>query len=127
MDHTQESLMTSLRYTVAVAILVSSIAIASAVQAASAPKATDSLSLTRTQEQTIWQDVSQHQTSMKSPAGFTAQAGAAVPSKIKLHPLPRTVTKQVPATRPYEYAVLDNKQLLIVNPMDRKVVDIINH
>jgi hypothetical protein len=92
---------------------------------ASTSKAKDSLTLTKAQKKTIWQDVSKTDTSMKKPAGFTAQLGKAVPSSVKLHPLPTSVTNQIAKVRPYEYALLDNQTLLIVNPMDKKVVDII--
>jgi hypothetical protein len=61
---------------------------------------------------------------MKAPDGFTAQVGQKVPNTVKLHPLPTTITNSISALRPYEYAMLD-KKVLIVNPMDKKVVDII--
>ena len=115
-----------LRAGVAVAALLATVSIAAAAGTAAAPKAADSLSLTNAQEHTIWQDVSKLQTSMKTPSGFSAKVGEAVPGTVKLHPLPTDVTNQMPATRPFEYAMLDNKQLLIVNPTDKKVVDIIS-
>lgn len=92
---------------------------------ASASQAKDSLTLSSAQKKTIWQDVSKQESSMRSPAGFTAKVGAAVPGAVMLHPLPTSVTNNIAAIRPYEYAMLDNKQLLIVNPTDKKVVDII--
>lgn len=92
---------------------------------ASTKKANDSLALTKAQEKTIWQDVSKTDTSIQKPAGFTAQLGEKVPSSVMLHPLPTSVTNKIAKVRPYEYALLDNETLLIVNPMDKKVVDII--
>jgi hypothetical protein len=41
-----------------------------------------------------------------------------------LRTLPAAVTGQVPMVRPYKYATLGDA-LLIINPADRKIVDII--
>jgi hypothetical protein len=92
---------------------------------ASASNAKDSLTLTSDQKKTIWQDVLKTKTSTKKPAGFTAEVGKKVPSSVNLHPLPTSVTNDIAKVRPYEYALLDNQTLLIVNPMDKKIVDII--
>jgi hypothetical protein len=50
--------------------------------------------------------------------------GATLPASVALRALPATVTRQVPAVRPYKYAILD-KSLLIINPTDRVIVDVI--
>jgi hypothetical protein len=92
---------------------------------ASMSQANDSLKLTNAQERTIWQDVSQQNSQEKAPAGFTAKVGDKIPGTVKITPLPTSVTNNIAAVRPYEYAMLDNKQLLIINPMNKKVVDII--
>ena len=42
-----------------------------------------------------------------------------------LHMWPETVTAQIPMLQPYRYATL-GKLLLVVNPDDRKIVDIIS-
>jgi hypothetical protein len=47
-----------------------------------------------------------------------------LPASVALHALPATVTRQVPAVRPYKYAML-GKALLIINPTDRIIVDVI--
>ncbi len=60
------------------------------------------------------------------PAGFQVAVGSAVPSqkKLHLHPLPRPLIYQIPALRRYDYAALTHN-VLIVDPMTRKVVEVI--
>jgi hypothetical protein len=114
-----------IRYGMAVVALLSSLGVAAAAPSGSSMKASDSLNLTSAQEQTIWEGVSKQDTSMRTPDGFTASIGESVPAKIKLHPLPASVTSKVEEVKPYNYAMLDHETLLIVNPVDKKVVDII--
>jgi hypothetical protein len=119
---------------IAAVALISSVGIASAADPAgsqsslpkaSASQANDSLTLTSAQERTIWQTVRKENASIKTPAGFSAKVGEKVPGAVTITPLPTSVTNTIAAVRPYEYALLDNKQLLIVNPTDKTVVDII--
>jgi len=42
-----------------------------------------------------------------------------------LHALPANVESQVPATKVYEYAKLQNNEVLLINPKDRHVAEII--
>jgi Protein of unknown function (DUF1236) len=105
---------------VAVGLLSSGAAAALAAE----PKASDQLTLTSAQEHAIYQSALKQDVNMKAPAGFTATIGAKVPAKIGLHTFPADVTGQLPALKPFEYAMVDNK-VIIVNPMDRKVVDIV--
>src|SRR5690349_4053924 len=46
-----------------------------------------------------------------------------VPPSVALHMWPETVTAQIPMLQPYRYATV-GKLLLVVNPDDRKIVDI---
>jgi len=117
------------------AALVSGIATASAasnqatskMSASSAmqPAPKDSLSLTRSQERMAWNDVKKIDTSQTAPAGFTAAIGTTVPNEVTLKSVPSDLASRVSALRPYDYALVQNK-LLIVNPGDKKVVDVIN-
>ena len=50
--------------------------------------------------------------------------GAAIPSGISLYPLPRQAARDVPAVKPYRFATLQNK-VLIVNPSDKKIADVV--
>ena len=59
--------------------------------------------------------------------GFTAKVGAALPDTIATYPVPVSTSNDVPALRPYQYALLSNHKLLIVNPGDKKVAEVITH
>ena len=87
--------------------------------------AKDSISLTRAQERTAWRDISREATSQKTPQNFAASVGTTVPADISLQSVPAKVATQVSALKPFDYALLHGK-LLIVNPTDKKVVDVIN-
>ncbi len=58
------------------------------------------------------------------PAGFTAAVGSVVPSAIIIEPVPSKAASDVPSLRPYDFAVVQGK-VLIVNPSDRKIADVI--
>jgi hypothetical protein len=115
-----------LRYGLATMLLLSSVGVAAA--AGPSASASDTLKLTSAQEHTIWQSVSKSDhgstVGMKAPSGFTPSVGATVPSSLALKPLPSDVASQVPPVKPYQYAMFNN-ELLILNPTDKKVVDII--
>jgi hypothetical protein len=115
-----------LRYGLATMLLLSSVGVAAA--AGPSASASDTLKLTSAQEHTIWQSVSKSDhgstVGMKAPSNFTPSVGATVPSSLALKSLPSDVASQVPAVKPYQYAMFNN-ELLIVNPTDKKVVDII--
>ncbi len=89
-----------------------------------ASMAKDNLSLTTAQEKTAWRGLSRS-TSQRAPSTFSASVGTTVPSDITLRPIPRKVASRLPTLKPYQYARLPN-ELLIVNPTDKKVVDVIN-
>jgi hypothetical protein len=91
----------------------------------SQPVAKDSLSLSASQQQTAWKDISAQATKESAPASFTAKVGAAVPSDLATHPVPVSTASTVPELRPYQYALLNNNKLLIVNPSDKKIAEII--
>ncbi|SDT55205.1 DUF1236 domain-containing protein [Bradyrhizobium canariense] len=86
----------------------------------------DSLSLTRVQQRTAWRDISKQANSQPAPSNFSAAVGATVPSDITIQSVPTKVASRVSALKPYDYALLPD-QLLIVNPTDKKVVDVIKH
>ena len=113
-----------LRYAVVALALLSSAGAAAAAGAGSSLKASDSLNLSTAQEQVLWRSIGKQNANMKAPPGFTASVGAVVPGSVTLRTMPSDVTGRIPAVEPFRYAVLA-KKLLIVNPMDKKVVDII--
>jgi len=97
----------------------------STAKSASTSVLNDKLSLTSKQQTTAWQDISKQATKEKAPARFTAKIGAVVPSAVMTYPVPTTVSSRVPVLRGYQYALLQNDRLLIVNPHDKKVADVI--
>jgi uncharacterized protein DUF1236 len=86
--------------------------------------AQDQLSLTRVQERTAWRDLSRNAKSQTAPSSFTPSVGATVPDGITFQAMPQRAANQLPALKPYDFALLQNK-LLIINPNDKKVVEVI--
>ena len=82
-----------------------------------------SLNLTAAQRAEIWQRLGSEQDS-NAPPGFQPRIGATVPPTMQLKTLPSGVSSQVPQIQSYNYAML-NSQLLIVDPMTKKIVSII--
>jgi len=104
------------------ALLICGVTAASA--AGMAPKASDTLNLTSTQQKTAWNDINKTATNQSAPSGFTAMKGETVPSTLKIERMPRTAVSAVPALRPYDFAIVSGK-LLIVNPSDKKIAEVI--
>jgi hypothetical protein len=84
----------------------------------------DTLSLTSTQRKTALKDLSSDAVKQNLPAGFTAAVGSVVPSTLAIEPVPSKAARDVPSLRQYDFAVVQGK-VLIVNPSDRKIADII--
>jgi hypothetical protein len=87
--------------------------------------AQDNLTLTPSQERAAWRDIAREASSQTAPSNFAASVGTAVPGDITLRSVPARVARHVSALKPYDYALIEHK-LLIVNPTDKKVVDVIN-
>ena len=111
-------------FAVAAALLLCSIAGASAAETGPFLVASDDFVLTGAQEQLLWQRIGRTVSSTTAPSGLIAAVGATLPASVALHALPATVTRQIPAVRPYKYATL-GEALLIINPTDRVIVDVI--
>jgi hypothetical protein len=84
----------------------------------------DTLSLNATQQKTAWNDLNKQATNQTSPSGFNANAGAVVPKALKINAMPRKAAHDVSSLQPYDFAKVSGK-LLIVNPRDRKVAEVI--
>jgi len=87
------------------------------------------LALSPAQRERIRQAVSSEDTevsfalkSAKAAESFEPSVGAKVPSALKLHPLPQPLTYQMLPLKRYTYIIFKH-QVLIVNPMTRKIVD----
>jgi hypothetical protein len=82
------------------------------------------LNLTSAQKQTIFQSV-MNEKGQPAPAGFQPKVGAEAPRSLTSHALPGNVAGQVPAAKDFEYAKLANNEVLLINPRDRHVAEII--
>jgi hypothetical protein len=119
----------SVSVAVAVALLLSGASAASAANrmsnhAAGASMASDTLNLSATQQKQIWKDLSRHAANQTAPSGFNAAVGTAVPASVSIYPLPRQAARDVPAVKPYRFAMLQNR-IVIVNPSDKKIADVV--
>ena len=63
-------------------------------------------------------------TAQNAPSGFNATVGAIVPSTLKIEPVSNKLASAVPAVKAYDFAMVKGK-LLIVNPSDKKIVEVI--
>jgi len=123
------------RLTLAAVALLSGISVASAAgmsksttttgSGSSLPQPSDTLTLTSSQQKMAWKDIKSQAQKETAPATFTAKIGAAVPKDLGTKPVPVSTANKVPALRPFQYALLDSNKLLIVNPTDHKVAEII--
>src|SRR5262245_16254044 len=111
------------RGAVALAVLAGVVP-ASVAAAGSWLKVSDRIFLTSAQELVLWQTIGKQSANIKAPPGFIGYIGAVVPASVELHAMPSNAVSRIPTVEPFRYTVID-KQLLIVNPADRKVADII--
>jgi hypothetical protein len=82
------------------------------------------LNLTSPQKHTIYQSV-MNEKGQAAPSNFRASIGAKVQSSLTLHQLPRNVASQIPAVKNYEFAKLQNNEVLLVDPKNREVAEMI--
>jgi hypothetical protein len=86
--------------------------------------ATGGLNLTSQEKQEIVLSV-QTENGQPAPAGFQPRVGASVPQSLPIRPLPVSVTSQVPVARGLQYAKLDTNEVLLIDPKERRVAEII--
>jgi hypothetical protein len=117
--------------TLAAAVLLAGVSAASAAGmqppnagANMAPPAGDTLSLSSAQQKTAWKDLYAGSLNQKAPAGFNAVAGAVLPNTVTTAPITGKTARDVPALKPYHFAMLQHK-LVIVNPADKKIAEVI--
>jgi hypothetical protein len=110
----------------AAAALLSGITAASAAASShSGMPATDSLSLSATQQKTAWNDLNKRQSSQNAPTGFDAAPGAVVPKSLSLRAVTYKAARDISSLRPFDFAMVQGK-LLIVNPSNRKIAEVIS-
>ena len=83
------------------------------------------LNLTTQQKQTIAQSV-QTEIAQPAPAGFLPRVGAPVPQSLATRQLPPSATSQIPAAKNLQFAKLDSNEVLLIDPKDRRVAEIIS-
>ena len=57
---------------------------------------------------------------------FTVNVGVAVPSTVELYPLPPRIVRLIPRYRGYEFFLLPDGRIVIVEPRTLKIVFIIS-
>jgi hypothetical protein len=84
------------------------------------------LKLTDQQKQRVAQAINGTNSLAKLPEGFTPAIGAKVPIQKTLpeHPLPQPLVREIPVLKNYYYVQLTDK-VLIVDPMTKKVAEIV--
>jgi hypothetical protein len=122
---------TQTAFALAAALSLAGISAASAATMPNASAATkmaqpagDSLSLSSPQQQTAWKDLYVKSLNQKTPSGFDATVGAVVPKDVTIAPVTHKAATDVPALKSYDFAMLQHK-LLIVNPSDKKIAEVI--
>jgi Protein of unknown function (DUF1236) len=105
-------------------VLLSVVSAASAATAPTAARAGDTLTLTGTQQRTAWRDLTRPPLNQRTPSGFTATVGSAVPGTVVIAPVPPKAASDVPVLKPYDFAMVQHK-VVIVNPADNKIAEVI--
>ena len=82
------------------------------------------LNLSAAQKQAIYQSAMSEK-GQAAPVGFQPKVGATAPQSLTLHALPSSVVSKISAAKNYEYAKLQNNEILLVNPKDRQVAEIL--
>ena len=117
-----------LRNAIVAALLLCSTNLALAADDGLAFLPSDDLALTGAQENMIWQATAAAGAAGAldaiAPPEFTVALDATVPVSLPLHAIPASITDRFPSLTKYEYAVL-GRMVILVNPADRKIVDII--
>ncbi|HUC47977.1 MAG TPA: hypothetical protein VMA30_01235 [Xanthobacteraceae bacterium] len=97
---------------------------ASAPLFGAAPKAGDTLSLSPQDQQTAWNDLSATP-NQDGPATFRPSTTSAIPSTLDIHAIKGKAAVDLPALKPYDFAKVQNK-LLIINPHDMMIAEVIS-
>jgi hypothetical protein len=92
--------------------------------ATAAAQSSDTLTLSDAQRKLAWQDLYMDSLNQNTPPGFDAVVGAKVPNTIVIAPVTAQAGNDVPALKPYSFAMVQ-KKLIIVNPASRKIANVI--
>ena len=97
---------------------------ATAPQQRELPPANPKLNLTLEQRHTIKEIVKDVKTGGATPASVQATVGETIPQGVNPQPMPSTVAQKVPQVKAHRY-FLTAEQVVIVDPKDNKVVEVI--
>ena len=86
---------------------------------------TGKLTLSNAQKKQLWSAIDTSATPQTAPSGFSAKVGQTVPSGVQTQPLPEQATNDVPVVKNYNYAMLQNR-IVLVNPRTNKVAGVID-
>ena len=98
--------------------------VALAIAGSASLAAAGQLSLTSTQMQSIYHSLASEK-GQTAPSNFQPKLGAKVPGSLAMHPLPSTVTNEIAATKGFEYAKLASNEVVLIDPKDRQVAEVI--
>jgi hypothetical protein len=110
--------------TLAPVMLLAGVTAAAAATMSNSAKASDTLNLTSTQQRTAWRDLYTPSLNQTAPSGFDATVGAVVPNSVTMAPVASKAARAVPSLKPYDFALIQ-KKLVIVNPSDKKIAEVI--
>lgn len=83
------------------------------------------LTLDDRQREAVRKAVLARHTAQKPLPGFEPEAGATAPRALKLESMPPEIIQDIPELRHFFVADIANRQVLVVNAMDRKIVAVI--
>ncbi len=86
----------------------------------------DRIGLTATQRQMIAWSIAGFAEMQPVPQSFQPKPGVEAPRKLKLSQVPGFDQGVAPPAASYQYAMLANKDLLLVNPQDGTIADVIH-
>ena len=79
--------------------------------------ASDTVTLSAAKQSAVWQDLSE-QAINQNVASFDATIGTFVPDIVEIEPIPSDVTANNPSLKPYYFAMIDHK-IVIVDPANK--------
>jgi Protein of unknown function (DUF1236) len=91
--------------------------------AATAMHPSDTVILSAARRNAVWNDLSKQATNQNA-ASFDSTIGAFVPNTVKIEPIPSKTAADVPSLRPYDFAMVGNK-LVIVDPSNKVIADVL--
>jgi uncharacterized protein DUF1236 len=82
--------------------------------------------LTTQQQTEIRQSITKVDVKPVTNVSFSVSTGTVIPTDVRLHELPATIVKIVPAYRGYRFIVVGN-DIVIIQPRTRRIVEVIHN